>query len=147
MTTFPINLFGLKSQGDTPSNNLDTVITPVRVGMYDVRNEPITINNTNATTGFDLTKNTENLKMGLLIRDDNNSRSWPWQYIDVKSMIDRFEADDAFSAFGFIFDNDHIRIKIIDPVEGILNFVDIGRSVEIAAIELIEFKEFKLRSA
>ena len=111
--TFRIDVF----QPDTP---IETVSTAA---------------GTNIDLGMDLTQ-AEGLTLKLLFADQTTGIAWQHQLIDVDQLLLNFEADSALDGYALVFSNQWVRLNVVDPVQGILNFVDMGRDMQFVKAEL-----------
>lgn len=89
-------------------------------------------------TGCDLTQ-LPNMRLKLHIRDEANDQAWGILELDVDNMLERFNAGSATDSWGTLFDNDYVRINVIDPVAGEIQIIEVGRSFEYMKSELIAF--------
>lgn len=94
-----------------------------------------TAGGTNINLDMDLTQ-AEGLVLELLFADQNTGIAWQKQVIDVDRLLLNFATETAFDGYALIFDNDWMRINVVDPVQGILNFVDQGRDMQFVKAEL-----------
>lgn len=94
-----------------------------------------TANGTNINLGMDLTQ-AEGLKLKLLFADQPTGIAWQQSIIDVDRLLLNFEAESALDGYALIFSNQWVRLNVVDPVQGILNFVDMGRNMQFVKAEL-----------
>lgn len=90
---------------------------------------------TNIDLDMDLTQ-AEGLTLKLLFADQSTGIAWQQQAVDVDRLLLNFAADSALDGYALVFDNDWVRINVVDPVQGILNFVDMGRDMQFVKAEL-----------
>lgn len=111
--TFRIDVF----QPDTPINTSTNAV------------------GTDVDLGMDLTQ-AEGLTLKLLFADQTTGIAWQEQVIDVDRLLLNFEADSALDGYALVFSNQWVRLSVVDPVQGILNFVDMGRDMQFVKAEL-----------
>ena len=90
---------------------------------------------TDVDLGMDLTQ-AEGLTLKLLFADQTTGIAWQKQVIDVDRLLLNFEADSALDGYALVFSNQWVRLNVVDPVQGILNFVDMGRDMQFVKAEL-----------
>lgn len=90
---------------------------------------------TNIDLGMDFTQS-ENMTLTLVFADQANGQAWQNVNIDVDKMLANFEAEANLDAYALIFDNDWMRVNVVDPATGVLNFVDQGRDMQFVKAEL-----------
>ena len=90
---------------------------------------------TEVITGLDFTQ-ASGMLLELLFADQNTGIAWPVIPIDVDRMLLNHESDSALDAYAHIFDNDWVRVNVVDPQTGALNFVDMDRDMQYIGAEL-----------
>ena len=90
---------------------------------------------TNIDLDMDLTQ-AEGLTLKLLFADQTTGIAWQQPIIDVDRLLLNFEAESALDGYALVFSNQWMRINVVDPVQGILNFVDQGRDMQFVKTEL-----------
>ena len=90
---------------------------------------------TNITTGFDLTQAT-GMTLKFTFGDNNTSIQWQSQYIDVDQLLASYNASAPLDSYLQVYENDWMRLNVVDPATGELNFVDQGRDMAFLKAEL-----------
>ena len=92
---------------------------------------------TNIITGHDLTQST-GMELKFVFVDQANSQVNPWQTleVDVDQVIAAFNNGSAVDGYLLIFDNDWVRLNIVDLATGEINIVDQGRDMAYVKSEL-----------
>ena len=93
------------------------------------------INNTNVVTGHDLTA-MPGMTLKLWLADSGTSLAWDIHELDVDMMLARYNAGQTVDAYIHTFDVAFVRIEVIDPATGELNFVDQTRNMDYVRSEL-----------
>lgn len=118
-----------------PLGELKFYKTLVEVGVHESDNLPIgtDINNTDISTGFDLSIPGAEVRMSI---KDTGAAGRSWGVYTIKT--DDLEADKEAGTFSFkaIYDNDHLRVLVKDLENGVVNFVDVGRQFAYLRSEL-----------
>lgn len=92
--------------------------------------DPVQVNNQEIWTGIDFKKAS---KLNIVFIDDNQLiRSWPVRTVDLDTVRDNTEA--IQNCYIDTFDNDFLRMYIVDWTRGIIRFSDHGRPMKVYKI-------------
>lgn len=91
---------------------------------------------TDVITGLDLTQAAEMSLRFTFVDQSGQTNQWATGLVDVDQAIDAFNAGSVVDSYIPIFDNDWMRMNIVDPATGEMNFVDQGRDMALVKVEL-----------
>lgn len=90
---------------------------------------------TNIVTGYDLTQ-AANMRIEFTFADQATGVQWQKWTVEVDQLLEAYNNGNTVDAYVQIFDNDWMRVNVVDPATGELNFVDQWRDMVYVKSEL-----------